>query len=126
VSLLLVKRKFHFGRNIIKEYVEEMEKLSFKLTELIALSLGLETNRFEEFFMKDQTSFIRLNHYPACPNPRLTLGVGPHKDPGALTILAQDEVGGLEVKRKADEEWIRVNFIPDAYIINLGDIVQVL
>ncbi|RDX64747.1 putative 2-oxoglutarate-dependent dioxygenase [Mucuna pruriens] len=112
-------------RDIIQEYVQEMEKLSYKLMELIALSLGLEAKRFEEYFMKDQTSFIRLNHYPPCPYPHLALGVGRHKDSGALTILAQDEVGGLEVKRQADQEWIRVKPIPDAYIINIGDIVQV-
>ncbi|CAJ1939371.1 unnamed protein product [Sphenostylis stenocarpa] len=114
----------HF-KDIIEEYVEEMEKLSFKLMELIALSLGLEAKKFEEFFMKDETSSIRLNHYPPCPYPHLALGVGRHKDPGALTILAQDEVGGLEVKRRADEEWITVKPIPDAYIINIGDVVQV-
>ncbi|XP_020232778.1 protein DMR6-LIKE OXYGENASE 1 [Cajanus cajan] len=114
----------HF-RDIIQEYIQEMEKLCFKLLELIALSLGLEAKRFEEFFMKDQTSFIRLNHYPPCPYPHLALGVGRHKDPGALTILAQDEVEGLEVKRKADQEWIRVKPTPHAYIINIGDIVQV-
>ena len=102
-----------------------MEKLSFKLLEIIALSLGLEAKRFEEFFMKDQTSFIRLNHYPPCPYPHLALGVGRHKDGGALTVLAQDEVGGLEVKRKADQEWIRVKPTPDAYIINVGDLIQV-
>ncbi|KOM31828.1 hypothetical protein LR48_Vigan01g138400 [Vigna angularis] len=102
-----------------------MEKLSFKLMELIALSLGLEAKRFEEFFKRDQTSFLRLNHYPPCPNPHLALGVGRHKDPGALTILTQDEVEGLEVKHKAHEEWIRIKPIPNAYIINLGDIVQV-
>ncbi|BAT75062.1 2-oxoglutarate-dependent dioxygenase [Vigna angularis] len=114
----------HF-RDIIEDYVEEMEKLSFKLMELIALSLGLEAKRFEEFFKRDQTSFLRLNHYPPCPNPHLALGVGRHKDPGALTILTQDEVEGLEVKHKAHEEWIRIKPIPNAYIINLGDIVQV-
>ncbi|CAJ1939361.1 unnamed protein product [Sphenostylis stenocarpa] len=112
-------------RGIIEEYVEEVEKLSFKLMELIALSLGLEAKRFEEFFIKDQTSFIRLNHYPPCPYPHLALGVGRHKDSGALTVLAQDEVGGLEVKRKADQEWVRVKPTPDAYIINVGDIIQV-
>ncbi|XP_020232794.1 probable 2-oxoglutarate-dependent dioxygenase ANS [Cajanus cajan] len=111
--------------DIIQEYIEEVEKLSFKLLELIALSLGLEPKRFEEFFMKDQTSFIRLNHYPPCPYPHLALGVGRHKDGGALTVLAQDEVGGLEVKRKADQEWVRVKPTPDAYIINVGDIIQV-
>ncbi|CAJ1939369.1 unnamed protein product [Sphenostylis stenocarpa] len=114
----------HF-KDILEEYVGEMKKLSFKLMELIALSLGLEANKFEEFFMKDETSSIRLNHYPPCPYPHLALGVGRHTDPGALTILAQDEVEGLEVKRRADDEWISVKPIPDAYIINLGDIVQV-
>ncbi|XP_027347156.1 protein DMR6-LIKE OXYGENASE 1-like [Abrus precatorius] len=112
-------------RVIVQEYIEEMEKLSFKLMELIALSLGLEAKRFEEYFIKDQTSFIRLNHYPPCPYPDLALGVGRHKDGGALTVLAQDEVGGLEVKRKADQEWVRVKPTPDAYIINVGDIIQV-
>nr|ABD77420.1 senescence-associated nodulin 1A [Glycine max] len=112
-------------RVVTQEYIQEMEKLSFKLLELIALSLGLEAKRFEEFFIKDQTSFIRLNHYPPCPYPDLALGVGRHKDPGALTILAQDEVGGLEVRRKRDQEWIRVKPTPNAYIINIGDTVQV-
>jgi len=72
--------------------------------ELIALSLGVEAKRFEELFIKDQTSSILLNCYPPCPYPHLAHGVGRHKDPGALTILAQDEVGGLGVKRKADQE----------------------
>ncbi|XP_058730763.1 protein DMR6-LIKE OXYGENASE 2-like isoform X2 [Vicia villosa] len=111
-------------RTIIEEYIEEIEKLAFKLLELIALSLGVEAKRFEEFF-KDQTSFIRFNHYPPCPYPDLALGVGRHKDAGALTVLAQDEVGGLEVKRKSDQEWVLVKPTPDAYIINVGDIIQV-
>lgn len=76
-------------------------------------------------FFKDHTSRMRLNHYPPCPTPDLALGVGRHKDGGALTILAQDDVGGLEVKRKTDGEWILVKPTPDAYIINVGDIVQV-
>ncbi|XP_019445764.1 PREDICTED: protein DOWNY MILDEW RESISTANCE 6-like isoform X2 [Lupinus angustifolius] len=112
-------------RVIIQEYIGEVEKLAYKLLELIALSLGLEANRFEEFFIKQQTSFVRLNHYPPCPYPHLALGVGRHKDGGALTILAQDEVGGLEVKRKIDQEWVGVKPTPDAYIINVGDIIQV-
>ncbi|KAJ1398405.1 Oxoglutarate/iron-dependent dioxygenase [Sesbania bispinosa] len=112
-------------RAIIEEYIQEVEKLAFKLMELIALSLGLEAKRFEQFFIKRQTSFIRLNHYPPCPFPHLALGVGRHKDAGALTILAPDEVGGLEVKRKADQKWVRVEHIPDAYIINVGDLIQV-
>ncbi|POO03036.1 Oxoglutarate/iron-dependent dioxygenase [Trema orientale] len=92
--------------------------------EFIALSLGLPVNRFNSFF-KDHTTFMRLNHYPPCPSPHLALGVGRHKDSGALTVLAQDEVGGLEVKRKSDGEWILVKPTADAYIINVGDVIQV-
>ncbi|KAF9611387.1 hypothetical protein IFM89_032056 [Coptis chinensis] len=90
----------------------------------IGIGIGLPAKRFNEFF-KDHTSFIRLNHYPPCPLPDLALGVGSQKDAGALTVLAQDDVGGLDVKRKADGEWVRVKPIPESYIINVGDIIQV-
>lgn len=113
------------NRGAVEEYVEEMEKLALKLLELVALSLGLEAKRFHGFFLKDQNSLIRLNHYPPCPFPHLALGVGRHKDSGALTILAQDEVEGLQVKRKSDQEWIGVKPTPNAYIINVGDLTQV-
>ncbi|KAJ8645618.1 hypothetical protein MRB53_007366 [Persea americana] len=106
------------------EYARGVEKLAYKLLELISLSLNLPADRLKGFF-RGQTCFVRLNHYPPCPEPQLALGVGRHKDSGALTILAQDDVGGLEVKRKADGEWLRVKPIPNSYIINVGDIIQV-
>ena len=112
-------------REACEEYTREAEKLALKLMELIALSLGLPAKRFHGYF-KDQTTAMRLNHYPPCPSPDLALGVGRHKDGGALTVLAQDEVAGLEVKRKTDGEWIRVKPIPNSYIINVGDIIQVI
>ncbi|KAL5562506.1 hypothetical protein UlMin_032253 [Ulmus minor] len=112
-------------REACEVYAKELEKLSLKLMEFIALSLGLPAKRFHDYFIKDQTSSMRLNHYPPCPSPHLALGIGRHKDSGALTVLAQDEVAGLEVKRKTDGEWIRVKPIPNSYIINVGDIIQV-
>lgn len=111
-------------REACEEYTQEMMKLSFKLLELIALSLSIPADRLSDCF-KDHTSFVRINYYPPCPFPDLALGVGPHKDSGALTVLAQDDVGGLEVKRKTDGAWILVKPIPDAYIINVGDVIQV-
>ena len=114
------------ARNIAQEYAGDVEKLGFKLMELIALSVGLEANRFNRFFEDQTTSFIRLNHYPPCPAPHLALGVGRHKDAGVLTILAQDDdVEGLEVKRKSDGKWIRVKSVPGSFIINVGDTIQV-
>lgn len=111
-------------REACEEHAAEMEKLAFKLLELVASSLGLPKDRFNAFF-KDQTTRVKLNHYPPCPSPHLALGLGRHKDTGVLTVLAQDHVPGLEVKRKRDGEWVLVNSTPRAYIINVGDILQV-
>jgi isopenicillin N synthase-like dioxygenase len=111
-------------RETFQEYAQHMKTLALKIMELIALSLGLPPKRFHDFF-KDETSWIRLNHYPPCPNPDIVLGCGRHKDSGALTVLAQDEVSGLEVRRKSDGEWVLVNPLPNAYIINVGDVIQV-
>lgn len=101
-----------------------MENLVFKLLKLVAMSLGLPKDCFNAFF-KDQTSRLRLNHYPPCPAPHLALGLGRHKDTSVLTILAQDDVAGLQVKRKTDGEWILIKRCPDSYIINVGDTLQV-
>ncbi|KAG2271468.1 hypothetical protein Bca52824_066023 [Brassica carinata] len=109
---------------ICQEYAREVEKLAFKLLELISISLGLPGDRLSGYF-KEQTSILRFNHYPPCPNPELALGVGRHKDGGALTVLAQDSVGGLQVGRRSDGEWIPVKPIPDALIINIGNCMQV-
>ena len=109
----------------MEEHAREVEKLAYRLLELISLSLGLPADKFNGYF-KNQISMVRLNHYPACPFPHLALGVGRHKDAGALTVLAQDHVGGLQVKRKSDGEWIPVKPTPDAFIINVGDMFQVL
>ncbi|KAL5070897.1 hypothetical protein RYX36_021784 [Vicia faba] len=113
----------HF-RETMQEYAREVEKLSYKLLELISLSLGLASDKFHDCF-KNQLSLLRLNHYPPCPFPDLALGVGRHADAGALTVLAQDEIGGLQVKRKSDGDWIPVKPTHGAFIINVGDVVQV-
>ncbi|KAI8015390.1 putative 2-oxoglutarate-dependent dioxygenase [Camellia lanceoleosa] len=112
-------------REAYERYVENVKTLGFKLVELISLSLGLPESRLTEFFKEGHASLIRINHYPPCPSPDLVLGVGRHKDSGGITILAQDDVGGLEVKRKTDGAWIRVQPIPDAFIVNLGDVMEV-
>lgn len=112
-------------RETLEEYAREVEKLAYRLMELISQSLGLPGDKFHGCFKEKQMSMVRLNHYPPCPFPELTLGVGRHKDAGVLTVLAEDDVGGLQVKRKSDGEWIPVNPTPHAFIINVGDIFQV-
>jgi isopenicillin N synthase-like dioxygenase len=111
-------------RETCQEYGRECEKLFYNLMELVCLSLGLPPKRLHGYF-EDQASFARLNRYPSCPNPDLVLGNGGHKDPSALTLLAQEDIEGLDVQRKWDGAWVRVKPIPDSFVINVGDVLQV-
>ncbi|KAL4201098.1 hypothetical protein AMTRI_Chr02g256920 [Amborella trichopoda] len=104
-------------------YGKEAERLGFRLLEVIALSLGLPSKRFQAYF-ENSGSFNRVNHYPPCPSPSLVLGKGCHTDASALTVLATDNVSGLEIKRK-DGKWLKVNPLPGAYIINTGEAMNV-
>ena len=99
-----------------------MKELSLTIMELLELSLGVERGYYREFF-EDSRSIMRCNYYPPCPVPERTLGTGPHCDPTALTILLQDDVGGLEVL--VDGEWRPVRPVPGAMVINIGDTFMV-
>eukprot|EP01018_Ginkgo_biloba_P002649 Gb_27206 [translate_table: standard] len=94
-----------------QSYVEVTESLSFKLPKLISQSLGLSAKHLNNYF-SDDMSFIHLNSLP-CPSTG-------HKDVGALTVLYQDEVGGLEVKQK-NGEWVGVEPMKGSFIINVMD-----
>ncbi|MBA0831674.1 hypothetical protein Goarm_016125 [Gossypium armourianum] len=106
------------GRKVYQEYCEAMNKLSMEVMELLGLSLVLGRAYLRDFFQGND-SILRLNHYPPCPKPDLALGTGPHADPTALTILDQDQVGGLQVF--ADHQWHSLTPIPGAFVVNIGD-----
>ena len=65
-----------------------------------------------------------LNYYPPCPQPDLTYGLPGHSDLNLITILLQaDDVSGLQVSK--DGKWIAVDPVPNTFIINVGDQIQV-
>lgn len=99
-----------------------MNTLSLGIMELLAISLGVDRSHFKNFF-KENTSIMRLNYYPTCRKPELTLGTGPHCDPTSLTILHQDDVGGLEVF--VDNQWRSIRPNLNAFVVNLGDTFMV-
>ena len=117
----------------IARFYAACDSLAFELVEVIAANLGMPPGALDACFRPQHTSFLRLNSYPPCPAPaRPTdqkpardghLGVNPHTDSGALTLLLQDDQPGLEVLH--GDEWHLVEPRRDALVVNIGDIVQV-
>ncbi|KAI3817940.1 hypothetical protein L1987_11741 [Smallanthus sonchifolius] len=108
---------------VYQEYCNAMSRLSLRIMELLGMSLGVNQAHFKELF-EENDSIMRLNYYPRCQKPDLTLGTGPHCDPASLTILHQDSVGGLEVF--IDDEWRSIAPNLNAFIINIGDTFMAL
>ncbi len=108
------------------------ERIGRGLLEALCVSLGLAPDRLAPCFV-DDSSFLRLNHYPPCPDPAPPdapplpasgeLGVHPHSDAGALTVLLQDEVASLQVE--SDTGFVRVEPVAGALTVNLGDMLRV-
>ncbi|KAL9242754.1 hypothetical protein vseg_016723 [Gypsophila vaccaria] len=111
-------------RGAALEYARGVEKLGLKILELLALSLGLAADRLTEYH-KDTSLSVRLHQYTPRPDPEAVLEAGTHTDTGCVTVLAQDDIGGLEVRRKYDGEWVALKPVSGALTINIGDIVQV-
>ncbi|KAJ6419337.1 hypothetical protein OIU84_029446 [Salix udensis] len=108
---------------VYQSYCEAMKKVSLVIFELLAISLGVDRLNYRKFF-EDGSSIMRCNYYPPCNNSALTLGTGPHCDPTSLTILHQDQVGGLQVF--ADNKWLAIRPRPDALVVNIGDTFMAL
>ncbi|CAF0906792.1 unnamed protein product [Didymodactylos carnosus] len=113
-------------KNTILQYINEMEKLAHSLMMGVSLSLGLEADFFEKNYLKEPTCLFRIFNYPANKNTNRseeTWGVGEHTDYGLLTILLQDNTGGLEVKSKS-YGWVKAPPIPDTFVCNIGDMLD--
>lgn len=105
------------------------EALSRTLLGHVSASLGAPRDALARAFLPRHTSFLRLNFYPVEDplagesDARAGLGIHHHTDAGALTLLLQDEVSGLQVYR--DGAWHSVAPLEGAFVVNIGDMVQV-
>lgn len=110
-------------RETEEEYVQEQDKLRKHLMELISESLGLKPSYLNDFFGEDYQQTFLLNHYPAFPEGNSTVSMQKHSDFSGLTVLMQD-VAGLQIYK--DGEWVWVEPIADAFVVTLGDQIEVL
>ncbi len=108
-------------RPAVRAYDAALAGLARKLVRAVALALGSPADCLDPFFVRP-TTFLRLLYYPpqAPQSPADLFGSAPHTDYGFITILLQDDVGGLQVRNVAGE-WIDAPHRPGAFVMNAGD-----
>lgn len=112
-------------RTAMLKYFSAVEALSEVLIRTFALALDIAPATFAAAFSQPN-SRLTLNHYPPQANPSNVnnIGVVPHSDSGAFTILWQDDQSGLEIQSK-NGDWVGAPPIVDPFIINIGNIMQI-
>ncbi|KAL7243339.1 hypothetical protein ACSBR1_015688 [Camellia fascicularis] len=111
-------------RKTLESYISELQKLAMTVFGLMAKALKIDKREMEEMF-DDGTQSVRMSYYPPCPQPEMVMGLRPHSDADGITILLQvNGVEGFQIKK--DGIWIPVSFLPDAFVVNVGDILEIL
>lgn len=110
-------------RAAVLEFMAAQIRVGHQVMRAIALSLELSFDFFEQRLTRQPLPLFRIFHYPALEDAEATAwGVGEHTDYGLLTVLKQDDCGGLEVK--TPNGWIDAPPIPGTFVCNLGDMLD--
>ena len=117
---------------VLLRHYAACERVALALLRALCVSLDLPADRLDDAFIS-HSSYLRLNHYPRCDDPAPPdadwlpemgrLGVHHHTDAGALTILYQDDVAGLQAW--SGDRFVLIEPVPGALTVNLGDMLQV-
>jgi isopenicillin N synthase-like dioxygenase len=108
-------------RSTVLEYMAALTELGHQLMAGLALGLGLDERYFWEHGTREPLTLFRIFNYPP-PLQQNLWGVGEHTDYGLLTILLQDDTGGLEVK--SGSNWIPAPPIAGSFVCNIGDMLD--
>lgn len=101
----------------------ELKNLAMGIIAQMEKALKVKDKEVTELF-EGGLQAMRMNYYPPCPQPEKVFGLTPHSDAGGLTILLQiSEVEGLQVKKNGF--WVPIKPLPNAFIVNVGDILEV-
>jgi len=107
-------------RSAVETYVAQTARAAGAMMQGFSLALGLPDQAFARTYLARPTVLFRIFRYP--PARPGGWGVGEHTDYGLLTLLAQDDLGGLQVR--ADDGWIEAPPIPDTLVCNVGDMLE--
>jgi isopenicillin N synthase-like dioxygenase len=109
-------------RGAVLDYMGAATATARALMEGVALSLELEPDYFRTHYTANPTILFRIFHYPPVAKTSHSWGVGEHSDYGLLTLLAQDALGGLQVR--TSRGWIEAPPIEGTLVCNIGDMLD--
>lgn len=112
-------------RSTIQEFGEKAATLAEKLAEILTRNLGITSNFFKEN-CSPSDSIVRMSRYLMCECPISSeiYGLVPHTDSDLLTILYQDQIGGLQLKK--DGNWMSIKPNLEVVIVHIGDLLQAM
>ncbi|RQW62564.1 isopenicillin N synthase family dioxygenase [Vibrio viridaestus] len=108
-----------FAQAVSQHYSLTLD-VGLRILKAMALALGEEENFFSKSFSLP-ISVLRMLHYPS--QTLASNGAGAHTDYGCITLLYQEESGGLQVLNKQDQ-WIEAPPVEGAFVVNIGDLMQ--
>ena len=109
-------------KTVVLNHIAAVTHLGHLVMKGVSLSLGLPENYFSNKYQQNPLILFRIFHYPPQPQNNDQFGVGEHTDYGLLTILKQDDIGGLQIKN--GDNWISAPPIENTFICNIGDMLD--
>ncbi|MEM7213420.1 MAG: 2OG-Fe(II) oxygenase family protein [Pseudomonadota bacterium] len=115
--------ELHGFREAAMDYHDALTTFSKQMVRAMLLAVGADPAEATALFERP-TTWLRLLHYPPRPSaPQDLYGSAPHTDFGAITVLAQDGIGGLQVMTP-EGDWIDAPPIPGTFVLNVGDMLH--
>jgi len=113
-------------RSTVVAWTDLLSAVGQELLRAISVALELPEDYCDEPFQDTPAWMAKLIHYVGgVVEAAGDQGVGSHADYGFVTLLLQDQVGGLEVKPPGTDTWVPVEPLPGALVVNLGEMLEV-
>ncbi|KAG8364188.1 hypothetical protein BUALT_Bualt19G0101000 [Buddleja alternifolia] len=113
-------------RSVIERYVKAAREVMDELLQALAEAISVDRREFLQYFDPETSDInVRVNCYPPCPRPDLTMGISPHSDISTLSFLMQcGSSNGLQVCK--NNQWLTVPWPCNKLVVNLGDFIEIM
>lgn len=109
-------------QSVLEDYYQQVFELGQRILKAIAVALELPQDFFRKLYQRPLVRARLLHYPPQTENDDDQYGAAEHTDYGTITLLWQDDVGGLQVKNRQGV-WIDAPYLEDSFVVNIGDML---